>query len=33
MDHAINSPGHGNNVFDGLNATVKRYLKGVNRTY
>ena len=24
---AINSPGHGNNVVDGLNATEKRYLK------
>ena len=27
-DHAINAPGHGNNVVDGLNATEKRYLKG-----
>ena len=26
-DHAINSPGNGNNVVDGLNATEKRYLK------
>ena len=24
----INSPGHGNNVVDGLNAMDKRYLKG-----
>ena len=24
---AINSPGHGNNVFDGLNATDKLHLK------
>ena len=28
MDHAINAPGHGNNVVDGLNATDKHYLKG-----
>ena len=28
MDHAIKTPGHGNNVFDGLNDTDKRYLKG-----
>ena len=27
-DHVINSPGHGNNVVDGINATDKRYLKG-----
>ena len=27
MDRAINAPGHENNVFDGLNATYKRYLK------
>ena len=27
MDPAINSPGHGNNIVDGLNATDKRYLK------
>ena len=26
--HAINSPGHGKNAVDILNATVKRYLKG-----
>ena len=25
---AINAPGHGNNVVDGLNATGKRYLNG-----
>ena len=28
MDHAMNPPGHGNNVVDGLNATDKNYLKG-----
>ena len=28
MDRAINAPGHGNNVVDGLNSKVKRYLKG-----
>ena len=28
MDRAINTPGHGNNVVDGMNATDKRYLKG-----
>ena len=28
MDRAINAPGHGNNVFGGINATYKRYLKG-----
>ena len=28
MDSAINVPGHGNNVFDGINATEKRPLKG-----
>ena len=28
MYSAINAPGHGNNVFDELNATKKRYLKG-----
>ena len=28
MDRAINTPGHGKNVVDGLNATEKRYLKG-----
>ena len=28
MDHEINAPGHGNNVFDGINAMRKRYLKG-----
>ena len=28
MDGSINAPGHGENVFDGLNATGKRYLKG-----
>ena len=28
MDRAINTPGHGNNVVDGLNATHKRYFKG-----
>ena len=28
MDCAINAPGHGNNFFDGINATGKRYLKG-----
>ena len=27
MDCAINSPGHVNNVVDGLNATGKCYLK------
>ena len=27
MDFAINTPGHGNNVLYGLNATHKRYLK------
>ena len=27
-DHTINSPGHVNNVFDVLNLTDKRYLKG-----
>ena len=27
-DRAINPPGHGKNVVDGLNATYKRYLKG-----
>ena len=27
MDLAINAPGHGNNVVDGINATEKRYLK------
>ena len=24
----INSPGHGNNIVDGLNSTYKSYLKG-----
>ena len=28
MDHAMNVPGHGNNVVYGLNAEDKRYLKG-----
>ena len=28
MNGAINAPGHGNNVFDGLNAMDKFYLKG-----
>ena len=28
MDRAISSPGNGNNVFDGLNATDKPYFKG-----
>ena len=28
MDHAINAPGHGNNVIDGINEMDKRYLKG-----
>ena len=28
MDRAINAPGHGNNVVDGLNATNTGYLKG-----
>ena len=28
MDHAMNPPGHGKNVVDGLNATDKHYLKG-----
>ena len=28
MDRAINAPGHGKNVVEGLNATEKRYLKG-----
>ena len=27
MDNAIKSPGHGNNVVDGLNSTYKCYLK------
>ena len=27
MDRVINSPDHGENVFDGLNATEKHYLK------
>ena len=27
MDLTINAPGHVNNVFDGLKATEKRYLK------
>ena len=27
MDWAINAPGHGNNVVDGLNSTAKHYLK------
>ena len=27
MDHAINAPGHGDNIVDGLNATDKNYLK------
>ena len=27
MDHAINAPGHGKNVFDKLNGKDKRYLK------
>ena len=33
MYRAINTPGHGNNVVDGMNATDKRYLKGGNETY
>ena len=28
MDRSINAPGNGNNVYDGLNAKYKRYLKG-----
>ena len=28
LDQAIDAPGHGKNVVDGLNATYKRYLKG-----
>ena len=28
MDQAMNTPGHGNNVVDGLNATRNLYLKG-----
>ena len=28
MDHALNTPGHGRNVVDGLNATDNHYLKG-----
>ena len=28
MDLATNTPGHGNNIVDGLNATDKRYLTG-----
>ena len=28
MDCRINAPGHGNDVFDELNAIYKRYLKG-----
>ena len=28
MDRAINVPGHGKNVVDGINVTGKRYLKG-----
>ena len=27
MDHAINAPGHGDNIVDGLNATDKNYLR------
>ena len=27
INFAINAPGHGNNVFDGINATYNRYLK------
>ena len=27
MDHAINAPGHGKNVVDGINTTDKPYLK------
>ena len=27
MDSAVNAPGHGNNVVDGLNAIEKYYLK------
>ena len=27
VDRAINAPGHGNNVFNVLNAMEKRYLK------
>ena len=33
MDRAIDAPGHGKNVFDGLNATYKCYLKSENGTY
>ena len=28
MDWAVNAPGHGNNIVDGINATDKLYLKG-----
>ena len=28
MDRAINAPGHGKNVVDGINAKDKLYLKG-----
>ena len=28
MNCAINSPGHGKNIVDGLNSTDKRYLRG-----
>ena len=28
MDCAINAPGHGNNIVDGINATDRCYLKG-----
>ena len=33
IDRAINAPGHGKNVVDGLNATENIYLKGKNGTY
>ena len=31
-DREINAPGHGNNFVDGINTTVKRYLKGQMKT-
>ena len=31
MYHAINAPGHGKNVVDGLNTRDKSYLKGKSK--
>ena len=31
MDRAINAPGHGKNIVDGINSTDKPYLKGKMR--